>query len=258
MDKLGILLKAMNDMYMDGRIKYGDYLKLYELAVALDGLEQTVEAAESDIAELLWMNGNCEYCLHGKKVKFGHACRWQCSLDGDSVCRPEWRGVQSGTDAQNLAEDAEKIAPAPAPIPAPAPSSTSAKHASRTERMFGAKEAWAARPDAKEENAEEPEEMPEIAERVKTYQGFLLVRCGKCRNTYGFCAKAPISEYRCRDCGGVTPLRGLTALHIRCKCGQKFKYRTNLTEDVISYTCLGCGAPVDVVYNAKKNAYIPL
>lgn len=252
MDKLGLLLKAMNDIYMDGRMNRADYLRLYDLAVELDGLEQTVEAAKSDIAELLWMCGNCGYCAHGEKMEFGNACRWRCSLDGNSDCHPEWRGAPSPVDTPKPMENAEEIAPAPAPSPA------SAKHASRTERMFGAKEAWAARGSVEAEAVEESKETPEIAEKVKTYQGFLLVRCDKCQNTQGFCAKVPISEYRCKGCGGVTPLRKLTALHIRCKCGAKFNYRTNLTEDVISYTCLGCGAPVDVVYNARKNAYISL
>ena len=41
----------------------------------------------------------------------------------------------------------------------------------------------------------------------------------------------------------------------RCKCGKIFKYRTNIEEDSITYNCLSCGAPVDLVYNKKARAY---
>lgn len=47
----------------------------------------------------------------------------------------------------------------------------------------------------------------------------------------------------------------LTSAHIRCKCGKSFKYRTNIEEDSITYNCLSCGAPVDLVYNKKARAY---
>ena len=56
-------------------------------------------------------------------------------------------------------------------------------------------------------------------------------------------------------CGGETPLHDLTSAHIRCKCGKIFKYRTNIEEDSITYNCLSCGAPVDLVYNKKARAY---
>ena len=89
----------------------------------------------------------------------------------------------------------------------------------------------------------------------KTYKGFLLIRCAQCGELRGFCAKQPISSYRCATCNGETPLHDLTSAHIRCKCGKHFKYRTNFEEDVFTYSCLSCGAPVDLAYNKKARAY---
>ena len=115
---------------------------------------------------------------------------------------------------------------------------------SRAETMFGPKETWA---------------IPDRAEveetTLKTYKGFLLIRCAQCGDLRGFCVKKPISSYRCAACGGETPLHDLTSAHIRCKCGKSFKYRTNIEEDSITYNCLSCGAPVDLVYNKKARAY---
>lgn len=251
MDKINALLKEIFRLHMHGPLNRDEYKKLDSLACEVAGEieddEKALKAAESDIAELLWLDGSCQHCAYGEELKHGGASRWVCTLDRG--CCPKWRGVVPREEEPDEDEDE------PVPESSPAPS----KHLSRTERMFGAKEAWAARVDAEEEkNVEEPEQMPEIAEKVKTYQGFLLIRCGKCWNLHGFCAKSPLSEYRCRNCEGVTPLRKLTALYIRCKCGRKFTYRTNITEVAFSYTCLGCGAPVDVAYNNRKNAYMPL
>lgn len=78
---------------------------------------------------------------------------------------------------------------------------------------------------------------------------------GHCGELRGFCAKQPISSYRCATCNGETPLHDLTSAHIRCKCGKHFKYRTNFEEDVFTYSCLSCGAPVDLAYNKKARAY---
>ena len=110
--------------------------------------------------------------------------------------------------------------------------------------MFGPKETW---------------DIPDRAEAeettLKTYKGFLLIRCAQCGDLRGFCVKKPISSYRCAACGGETPLHDLTSAHIRCKCGKSFKYRTNIEEDSITYSCLSCGAPVDLAYNKKARAY---
>lgn len=72
--------------------------------------------------------------------------------------------------------------------------------AQRAETMFGPKETWAI-PD----RAEAEETTP------KTYKGFLLIRCAQCGELRGFCAKQPISSYRCATCNGETPLHDLTS-----------------------------------------------
>ena len=48
-------------------------------------------AAKRDIAALLWLNGECEYCKYGRKEEYSGAERWSCSL-GAGNCFPEWRG----------------------------------------------------------------------------------------------------------------------------------------------------------------------
>ena len=111
-------------------------------------------------------------------------------------------------------------------------------------RLCSGRETWAI-PD----RAEAEETTP------KTYKGFLLIRCAQCGELRGFCAKQPISSYRCATCNGETPLHDLTSAHIRCKCGKHFKYRTNFEEDFLTYSCLSCGAPVNLAYNKKARTY---
>ena len=186
MERFENLLDFINELNENGRIQYDDYSRLFDLVQEFAGAEEAINAAATDIAALLWLNGNCEYCE---------------------------------------------------------PTLLRAKP-SRAETMFGPKEAWAI-PD----RAEAEETAP------KTYKGFLLIRCAQCGELRGFCAKQPISSYRCATCNGETPLHDLTSAHIRCKCGKHFKYRTNFEEDVFTYSCLSCGAPVDLAYNKKARAY---
>lgn len=51
-----------------------------------------LKAAKADIAALLWLNGNCEYCKYGKHPTYSGANRWECSRE-DGKCEPEWRGI---------------------------------------------------------------------------------------------------------------------------------------------------------------------
>ena len=86
------------------------------------------------------------------------------------------------------------------------------------------------------------------------YKGFLYIKCEECESTKGFCVKAPLRESRC-DCGHTTPLEGLKPMFVKCKCGESFKYMTNLTENTASMNCIHCGAPVDLVYHEKNRTY---
>ena len=57
-------------------------------------LEKELEAAKTDIASLLWLNGNCEYCKHGQIEKYGNAERWKCKLGNGVDCHAQWRGIE--------------------------------------------------------------------------------------------------------------------------------------------------------------------
>lgn len=95
---------------------------------------------------------------------------------------------------------------------------------SRVERMFGARDTWkSADPDA--------DQGP--------YRGFLIVQCEECG-----------------ECGHETPLEKLRPLFMHCKCGKSFSYKTNLTADRVTHTCLACKAPVDLELNSRKTAYV--
>lgn len=115
---------------------------------------------------------------------------------------------------------------------------------SRTERLFGKRETWS---------------MPganRAAERPDGYRGFLLIRCPECGEIRGFCAKQPITEYTCQNCGEAIPLEDLIPAHVNCgKCGSHFKYMTNIdTDEPVPFQCLECKAPVDLQMNGKGTA----
>ena len=86
------------------------------------------------------------------------------------------------------------------------------------------------------------------------YKGFLYIKCEQCGNTKGFCTKQPIRVSHC-DCGHITVLRDLKPLYVNCECGQNFKYRTNLTDSMVSINCINCGSPVDLELHDKKGVY---
>ena len=54
--------------------------------------------------------------------------------------------------------------------------------------------------------AESAHRAPEPPVEAK-FTGFLYVRCEKCGQERGFCAKTPISSCYCRECGGKTELK---------------------------------------------------
>lgn len=230
MNKPETLLDFINELNADGRIQYEDYSRLFDLASELDGIAAALEAAKADIAALLWLNGNCEYCQHGEEEHFQGASRWRCGLGHDAECAPKWRGATlPWTESEKAAPPQERK-----------------KTVTRTERLFGPKETWT-RPDAENKGASTTDQ--------KLYKGFLLIRCSKCGQVRGFCAKEPIAASQCRACSGFTPLGELVPMQVRCKCGSVFRYKTNLTEDTFSYRCLSCGAPVDLTYNKKSGRY---
>ena len=90
------------------------------------------------------------------------------------------------------------------------------------------------------------------------YKGFLFIKCEHCGETRGFCAKQPISEYKCNECGEKTKLKDLRRMFMDCECGRHSKYYTNETADVITHNCIECGAPVDMMLNSRRTAYTSL
>lgn len=218
------LISYLNELNQSGKIRYDDYSRLFDMACELGNADAVLSEATEDIAALLWLSGNCEYCRYGRKEEFGGASRWTCAHGAGSDCRPAWRGPQNTGTPFLKAE----------PMPKQQP-----KQKSRVERMFGPKDSWG---------------QEQKAAGQKPYRGFLLMRCRECGKLRGFHAKVPITEYRC-ECGGVTPVANLRPLHLRCKCGKHFMYRTNVVEDTLTYGCLACGAPVDLEYNPKSDSY---
>lgn len=90
------LLDFINELNESGRIQYDDYSRLFDLAEAFSEMEQELDAAKTDIAALLWLNGDCQYCAHGEKEEFSGANRWHCRLGSGVDCRAVWRGTGAG------------------------------------------------------------------------------------------------------------------------------------------------------------------
>lgn len=98
-------------------------------------------------------------------------------------------------------------------------------------------------------------EEPVISER-KTYSGFLHLKCKECGEIRGFCPKKGIETYHCSECGAETPFsEELKPLYVNCECGEKYKYMTNMTEEIFDIQCIECGNPVAVKWNEKKQIY---
>ena len=93
MERFENLLDFINELNENGRIQYDDYSRLFDLVQEFAGAEEAINAAATDIAALLWLNGNCEYCEHGEKEEFSGANRWHCRLGNGIDCRPVWPGL---------------------------------------------------------------------------------------------------------------------------------------------------------------------
>lgn len=111
---------------------------------------------------------------------------------------------------------------------------------SRVERMFGSRDSWA---------------TPAADDGQGPYKGFLMIECEECGAVKAFCAKRETYGFKC-SCGHETPLENLRPLFMHCKCGKSFRYKTNVTAQTITHTCLNCKAPVDMELNSKGNAYV--
>lgn len=138
---------------------------------------------------------------------------------------PEWEDVPVGPSAEPPAPEPEKPA-----------------KPSRKELWFGAKP----EPDPQNDQAPEPAPEPDRA-----HSGFLMIRCEECGKVTGTCVRNPITDFRC-SCGHSTHLRGtLRPLEYTCKCGSRFRYRTNLEDEVVEIDCFKCGAPVTMILGSN-------
>lgn len=105
--------------------------------------------------------------------------------------------------------------------------------------------------------AESAHRAPELPAAAK-FTGFLYVRCEKCGQERGFCAKTPISSCYCRECGGKTELKNMRRVKIWCECGSAYRYHTNIQDAAFDMPCLNCEAPVALEWNENKNRYQPM
>ena len=98
--------------------------------------------------------------------------------------------------------------------------------------------------------------LPEMEKQDHEYTGFLLIQCEDCGKIRGFCAKSPISSYIC-ECGPSTRLNDLKPALLRCrKCGENFKYKTNIQSERFAYSCLNCGKRNRLFLNSDGDTYI--
>ena len=38
----------------------------------------------------------------------------------------------------------------------------------------------------------------------------------------------------------------------------RYKYKTNITDETFEYNCLNCGSPVDLELNSRRNTYVTI
>lgn len=96
------------------------------------------------------------------------------------------------------------------------------------------------------------DDRPEFSEG---YGGFLHIKCDGCGKTHTYCSKEKIRYSKCQ-CGHSTKLEDLRRAYVECKCGGKFRYFTNITEESFEISCFHCGSPIDMELNTRRNAFI--
>lgn len=118
------------------------------------------------------------------------------------------------------------------------------KPVSRTERMFGSRDTWTTKAPSVDADAGQ-----------RPYKRFLMIRCEECGEVKAYNARRETYGYRCK-CGHETPLENLRPMYMRCKCGSTFRYKTNLTDQRYTHTCMDCGTPVEMEINNRGTVYV--
>lgn len=113
---------------------------------------------------------------------------------------------------------------------------------------------------AGDEESEEDESAPDApppVEEAKPYKGFMHIICEHCGDVHSFCAREPITQYRCTGCGKYTPLHDLRRMFLNCECGKTSVYWTNATAQLVEMDCLHCKMPVTLERD-KQGKYVSL
>lgn len=121
---------------------------------------------------------------------------------------------------------------------------------SRTENLFG--DNW--RDEVKEMHMEDEQKIYD--RHAEGYTGFLYIKCPKCGNVKGFCAKKTTKIHICKECGEKTELEDLKPMYVHCECGKDSKYYTNMNEERFKCKCIDCGDEVDIQINTRNTAYV--
>lgn len=179
----------------------------------------------------------------------GHTAAERATLDDLAV---EILGQQKQEEpAEKAAEDSEKGTAERLPFAPKAFQKPEPQKKRMVQRPDILERAKAAQP------AESAHRAPEPPVEAK-FAGFLYVRCEKCGQERGFCAKTPISSCYCRECGGKTELKNMRQAKIWCECGSAYRYHTNIQDAAFDMPCLNCEAPVALEWNENKNRYQPM
>lgn len=135
-----------------------------------------------------------------------------------------------------------------------APPSEKPAPKNRLESLFGAKADWKL-PTAPAPEKEDAESGEETEPKTDGYKGFMYVECEQCGTVKGFCVKQPITYHKC-ECGHKTELHNLRPAHVKCECGSRFLYHTNIQSESFTINCLHCSSPVDMELGSKGTAFV--
>ncbi len=129
--------------------------------------------------------------------------------------------------------------------PEPTPAPQAGTRGSRTETLFGPRDAWGGPRKA----------VGHIDREERKYKGFMYIRCESCEQEKGFNTKFLLSHYKC-ECGHQTKLEDLLPVNVLCKCGKKFRYMTNIEDSEFTMNCLNCEAPIDLILTGRRDGFV--
>ena len=92
---------------------------------------------------------------------------------------------------------------------------------------------------------------------AKKYKGAMLIHCETCGEDHAFTIPYRTKKHKCR-CGATQELEGLARARFRCpECGINYEYWTNLTEEHIQCSCIGCQSRMDAVWSDEEDLFLP-